>query len=314
VTRFGWDEQGRLRTETTPAGATTRFRYDPLGRRVAAESSDQTSVQTYGLDPNPVAETIDGVETRYTFGVGYDVPLAMERTGTPTYFSQDALSSVTSVTSQAGAVTGRYSYDTDGQLVSSIGVSSPFLFTGRGWDGRAGVYDFRARQYDPATGRFLSEDPVPSVNAYAYSNGVPTVLSDPTGRTTEAETAETTFWSDVLSSARWGASINAGIALRRGIQCGESGFELIESVALAAGRGALTGGVGKAIYRAGYKGLAQLELVSGLAGKDSPHLWDDPSLYDLGLAIANLGGRWNAPAGRAGTAEEQDGKAAERGC
>ena len=36
----------------------------------------------------------------------------------------------------------------------------PFRYTGREWDEATGLTHYRARAYDPATGRFLQEDPI----------------------------------------------------------------------------------------------------------------------------------------------------------
>jgi len=51
--------------------------------------------------------------------------------------------------------------------------------------GRTQPSHYRARYYDPATGRFLSEDPIRfksgTVNFYPYVDGDPTTLSDPSG-------------------------------------------------------------------------------------------------------------------------------------
>ncbi|WP_371948004.1 RHS repeat-associated core domain-containing protein [Actinomadura monticuli] len=46
------------------------------------------------------------------------------------------------------------------------------------------TYNLRARQYDPATGRFVSRDPLnrPYTSSYAYAADSPTVLDDPTGQ------------------------------------------------------------------------------------------------------------------------------------
>lgn len=59
-------------------------------------------------------------------------------------------------------------------------------FTGESLD-PTGLYQLRAREYDPASGRFLSMDPLPGppgdpyVSAYAYAADRPTVFVDPTG-------------------------------------------------------------------------------------------------------------------------------------
>ncbi len=39
-------------------------------------------------------------------------------------------------------------------------VANPYAFTGREYDGESGLYYYRARTYDPASGRFLQEDPL----------------------------------------------------------------------------------------------------------------------------------------------------------
>ncbi|MFI2119682.1 RHS repeat domain-containing protein [Streptomyces sp. NPDC020299] len=60
-------------------------------------------------------------------------------------------------------------------------------FLGKPADADTGLTHIGAREYDPATGRFLSVDPVlapedhESLNGYAYANNTPVTLSDPTG-------------------------------------------------------------------------------------------------------------------------------------
>jgi RHS repeat-associated protein len=61
-------------------------------------------------------------------------------------------------------------------------------FTGQRWEANLGLYDYRARFYDPALGRFLQPDPlVPqagdpsSLNRYAYARLNPLRYVDPTG-------------------------------------------------------------------------------------------------------------------------------------
>lgn len=128
-----WSDDGRLRLVSLPSGGTVRYAYDPLGRRVAwVGVGGVRRVQTYGLDPNAVAEQSGGGPvTRFTFGLGFDVPLAMSAGSVTSFFAQDALSSVTSLSDAAGAVVGRTSYDTYGQIVGQSGQVSPYTYTGR---------------------------------------------------------------------------------------------------------------------------------------------------------------------------------------
>ena len=63
----------------------------------------------------------------------------------------------------------------------------PLGYAGEYDEPASGLFDLRARQYDPAVGRFLSEDPVspaltdPYGSAYAYASDQPTVFTDPSG-------------------------------------------------------------------------------------------------------------------------------------
>ncbi len=66
--------------------------------------------------------------------------------------------------------------------IRSQSGSSPneFKFTGEQVDS-TGLQYLRARYYDPAIGRFLSQDPVPGGNLYAYVGNNPVLLVDPYG-------------------------------------------------------------------------------------------------------------------------------------
>ena len=79
-------------------------------------------------------------------------------------------------------------YDSSGNTISSShadAVDSLFGYTGRDWDAEAGLQCNRARWYDPATGRWLSQDPIGfeagDANLYRYVGNQPTTLTDPSG-------------------------------------------------------------------------------------------------------------------------------------
>ena len=67
------------------------------------------------------------------------------------------------VTGTGGAVLNAYSYLPFGEKVqSTVTVPNPFTYAGQVGisDDGDGLYYMRARYYDPAIGRFISEDPL----------------------------------------------------------------------------------------------------------------------------------------------------------
>ena len=109
----------------------------------------------------------------------------MLSSGATSYYHADGLGSVTSLTNAAGALAQTYTYDSFGNLTASAGsVPNPFQYTARESDPETGLYYYRARYYDPAGGRFISEDPIgfnSGANFYRYVRNNAVNLTDPTG-------------------------------------------------------------------------------------------------------------------------------------
>lgn len=65
------------------------------------------------------------------------------------------------------------------------GIKQPYTFTGREYDAETGMYYYRARYYDPNSGRFISKDPIGfkggDVNLYRYVGNNPINIIDPFG-------------------------------------------------------------------------------------------------------------------------------------
>jgi RHS repeat-associated protein len=78
---------------------------------------------------------------------------------------------------------------TTAAICASWAVSnSPSFYRGEQHDSHLGLYNLRARYYNPATGRFMSRDPQDgylrdsrSLHRYLYAGGDPVNLLDPTG-------------------------------------------------------------------------------------------------------------------------------------
>jgi len=97
---------------------------------------------------------------------------------------------VRALISQDGTVTDRYTYDAFGNEIAHHGNdTNPYLFAGQRSDTATGLYDMRARYYDPSVGRFLSRDPLSTsledtsqIDRYSYAANDPVNHVDPSGQ------------------------------------------------------------------------------------------------------------------------------------
>jgi RHS repeat-associated protein len=160
--------------------------YDPLGRRIYKSSSTGTSIFAYDND-NLIEETSSGgaVIARYSQTQNIDEPLAELRSSTTSYYEADGLTSVTSLTTSAGALANTYTYDSFGNLTASAGtLVNPLQYTAREFDSETNLYFYRARYYAPSIGRFISEDPMQfgaGENFFLYALNNVLNFNDPTG-------------------------------------------------------------------------------------------------------------------------------------
>ena len=121
----------------------------------------------------------DSLGNNYVYGL--DLISRTDSAGVQEYYLSDGLGSTANLADGAGNVTASYGYDVFGELRSGPLGASDRLFTGEQRDGDSGLYYLRARYYDPSIGRFLSEDPLPGGNLYAYVGNNPVNFVDPLG-------------------------------------------------------------------------------------------------------------------------------------
>jgi len=105
----------------------------------------------------------------------------MDDQGDEEYYLYDGLGSVTGICDDTGTVIATYEYDVFGAPRATTGSSAnEFTFAGEQTDPTE-LQFLRARYYDPAVGRFLSEDPLGLPQRYPYAANNPVTLTDPTG-------------------------------------------------------------------------------------------------------------------------------------
>jgi len=175
------------------------FTYDHENRLTVVSGSN-ASTNTYNGDGLRMSRTASGVTTNYTWDVASGLPSVLEdgtnryvygldlisatnASGAQTYFLYDGLGSTTElVNGTNGSTLASYRYDTFGAIRSQTGTSANYwLFTGEQRDSGSNLYYLRARYYDPGIGRFVTQDPLPMGNLYAYAGNNPVNFVDPSG-------------------------------------------------------------------------------------------------------------------------------------
>ena len=119
----------------------------------------------------------------YVYGIG---GLIAMREGEHTYFfCEDHLGSVRVVLDQDTRVCASFDFLPFGELIAPNGQyprQFHYLYTGQEFDWETGLYNYRARLYDPRHGRFYAPDPAHEyASPYQYVGNNPINLVDPTG-------------------------------------------------------------------------------------------------------------------------------------
>ena len=167
-------------------GTTTlaSFVYDGSGKRQQKTAGGVPHTYLYD-EKNIIEERLSSGQTNdYVQGPGTDRPLAQrDQASVVSYYLGDHLGSIAQITSNTGAVTLTREYDPWGNMLQGASVGG-YAFTGREWDPETSTYYYRARHYDQAIGRLLSEDPIRfkgGNNFYTYVANNPIAFTDPTG-------------------------------------------------------------------------------------------------------------------------------------
>ncbi|MHB8404395.1 MAG: RHS repeat-associated core domain-containing protein [Gammaproteobacteria bacterium] len=179
---YTWNTRNQLMAIS--GSSTASFVYDALGRR---ESKTINGTSTNFLyDGLNMEQELSGTTptANYLTGANIDEVFSRSTSGATQSYLTDNLGSTLALTNSAGAISTSYSYEPYGNTTASGASSTNALqYTGRENDGD-GLYYYRARYYNPAYGRFVSEDPIGfggGLNAYAYNAGNPMNYMDPFG-------------------------------------------------------------------------------------------------------------------------------------
>jgi RHS repeat-associated protein len=190
---YTWNDFGQLRSVSrTGRAQPTTFRYDGFGRRIQKTSIDGTV--NYIWDGQQITAEVDtnGVtQQSYSYNPGVDQPRTVAAGGQVYFMSTEPGGDVNGLFLRGAVdtVKAQYAYSawgevtTDQPMIGTRRVNS-FRWRGLAYDDETGLYQVRARYYDPATRRFLSEDPIGlsgGINLFAYGSNDPLNARDPSG-------------------------------------------------------------------------------------------------------------------------------------
>lgn len=183
ATTYDYDQAERLTSYTPAGGATTSYAYDGSGLRVSKTTSARTTRFTWDRSGGlPLLLGDDA--NHYIHGPG-GLPIAhITSGGTVRYYHQDTLGSTRALSDESGAAVGTFTYTPHGTIAGSTGTeTTPLGYAGQQTDHESGLQYLRARYYDPATGQFLTRDPLTEQTGqpYAYADGDPVNNIDPSG-------------------------------------------------------------------------------------------------------------------------------------
>ena len=170
------------RTGAYEVQPTSTYAYNGDGLRMSKLPAGSASLQQF------VYDTTGSVPTVLSDSVGYYVygadgyPLEMIEGATVTWYHHDRLGSMRVLTDTSGTVVGTATYGAYGASTTT-GATTPLGYTGAYADSDTGLIYLIHRYYDPATGQFLSVDPLVTQTGepYGYAGDNPTNGDDPMG-------------------------------------------------------------------------------------------------------------------------------------
>ena len=216
-----WDEEEETNGTGTPSahleiiGEDTEPKatynvYNGFNQLVKTNTGNIRAEYTYNADGLRTTKTVNGAETRHIWSganIIFEMSsidevqyirginlICMDDGTTESFYMFNAHGDVVHLTSSStGAITKDYTYDAFGiEENPDSADQNPFRYCGEYFDKSSNTYYLRARYYNPAIGRFISEDtywgdsadPL-SLNLYIYCANNPIVFWDPSGHKIE---------------------------------------------------------------------------------------------------------------------------------
>ena len=201
---FSW-QRGRQLAGITGGGDNISYTYDAAGRRasktVATAGSPGGVTTTYTYANDTLIRQSDGTNTLdFTYDASGKA-VGFMHNGTPYFYLRNLQNDVVAIVDAEGTTVAAYEYDAWGNMTviddfvgpmpgPTLAEINPIRYRGYYYDNETGYYFLQTRYYSPEWRRFLNadstfvagEDMLGGSNMYAYCNGNPVMLVDPTGQ------------------------------------------------------------------------------------------------------------------------------------
>jgi RHS repeat-associated protein len=177
---YSYDYSNMLTKVVKGSDVLGQYYYDGEGKRVKVTENGATRVSIQlGLSLIYEKNTGSGSQAKYISANGLQIA-RINGTNVLDYFYSDALGSTRKTINHIQFEQFSSNYKPFGPQYGATG-SEKVKYTGKWEDSPTKLYYFGARYYDAELGRFISQDPIPSINQYAYANNNPLRFVDPLG-------------------------------------------------------------------------------------------------------------------------------------
>ena len=182
----------------------TIYGYDGFNKQVFVREGETTSTYTYRPDGLRHSKTVNEETTTHIWDGSYIVGdqttsgittylrgtqlIYSSANGVKEYYLYNGHTDVVQLMNASGTIIRDYDYDAFGNEKEIAGQDpsadpNPFRYCAEYYDSETGTIYLRARYYNPANGRFTSEDPIKDgFNWYVYCGNNPVMFWDPTGK------------------------------------------------------------------------------------------------------------------------------------
>ncbi len=197
------------------------------------------------------------------------------------YYVKDASNTVHVLVDEDGLIVEYYYYDAFGNLkmrdvnynlITESVYGNRFLFQGREYDYDTALYYFRARWYEPETGRWLSPDPIGisgGLNLYAFCGNDPINYVDPSGL------------AIVRNKTPWPIVVSGGLGMGKGHGNRKNYYAVIPPGGTGGGEYPL------AVYETPAKAIAAYNSPSFIPPDSRDLLFDVDNYHDYACNLEN---------------------------